>query len=438
MFPGAKKHRRIHHIHTTPSTLVFRFTLENGMLGEQHTHEAAAPPPPQEGGRTYGEGVKGMTLDVPCIRRDANTLCAYVEKLYGGDHPVELCKVTMHVSTTPSSSSSSSSQSKKKYVLHGLEAWRMITETIPTNASKGKYIAKIFKGTEAAAGFKREVVSMHELVSVYKGHVREYTTVGGVSDGRGHMVIGMEIEMTASSSPTTYVALSKRCDKSAEKLHFDDRSALRFARDALQSLSILHAGGMVHGDIKLDNLIYCADDDKYKLIDWELADTTSILAARYLKHRKPKNYASPLSWYTWGIDKYSSITIFMLYYFYKHAGWVLRGNSHSHIRDELWDVARSFKNFMLRPDISKLSRRTLLQRYAHTFDTFNLGIILMWITKSAHISPGVRTVLSGLATRMCQYDHDEFFPTTRDAIRWLDKQEGGRGKAASGARHAEK
>jgi serine/threonine protein kinase len=389
-----------------------------------------------EGGRLLGRGKHGSTYTV-ARQHDPETIVQLLEEMRvqgRADEIVMCCKKN-------SSSGRGPDNNKPTYKKH-LHSSKDVNELLAflKDAKKtGSFIGKRFIDNTAAErkeAFDDEARAMLEIADAFGSRVHHSTTLG-VPKYKGHNLYGLHIIPAQE-----YFIFSQRCGPPLDKYRFNDRSVRQFVLDILRGFSIVHGAGIVHGDVKLDNMIFCKNDRTFKIIDWGLAEHLAKLRARYMGHKKPKNYGSPMSWYVWGLWRRMSWATYLGYYLFK---WSPKVMECSEFRTFLMSAGRSFDDLMAtNGDGDKKgnsNRAKLLQRYACSFDLFNFGVILASLATctdnpherngSSSFKQSTRAALLNLATRLTHYGAPDFIDNADEALRCWAKVETSRKKAST-------
>ena len=97
-----------------------------------------------------------------------------------------------------------------------------------------------------------------------------------------------------------YYFISNRCQKTLDDITtLSDRSFQKLVADFLQSFAILHGKDYYHGDVKLQNMMYCPQKTNkisYKLIDWGRLRSVKDFDPGYF-YGGNKQCGSPLGFY---------------------------------------------------------------------------------------------------------------------------------------------
>lgn len=368
-----------------------------------------------DGGALLGRGKHGATFTVASgARGDPDTLHALLGRLRGEGR---LTSVELHY-VTPDYKETQRVSVSQEAALDALAAF------LGDPRRTGGYIAKRFidaTAEERRESFASEVAAVLDIASAFGADAHAATTLG-VPRYRGRNLLAIH-----ALPADEYFIFSERCGPPLDKFKFTDSNIDKFVDDILKGFAVVHGAGMIHGDVKLDNMIYCEREDRFKLIDWGLAEPVRKLRARYLGHRKPKNYGSPMSWYVWGLWRRVSWATYLGYYLFK---WSRKFVKCDQFRAFLLQAGRSFDEHMATPARSGQTRRAssrsaLLARHAQSFDLFNLGVIMAGLATCSgyRLHAATRGRLLSLATRMTHYGAENFVGSAVDARRaWREAQ----------------
>jgi hypothetical protein len=225
--------------------------------------------------------------------------------------------------------------------------------------------------------------------------------------------------------------LSRRCEAPLDRFVFTtDREADAFVAQLLASFADLHAGGLLHCDVKLDNMIWCARERRFKLIDWGASSSVAQLTVRYLRTlSRPRNFASPLAWVAWGAGRaFGTPAVYtgnlLLRYAAAAGGALLDGRFLRLVFSALLSCRaaadREFERGVQRGrwavDTDAAFRRHIMLRYARSLDLFGFGLAVAYVacvSPEGGLSDGVRARMLELARRLTHAGDDGAF--TQDA-----------------------
>lgn len=355
----------------------------------------------QRGGRKLGQGKKGATYTIQSDRRgDDETACRLITDLVESGAATSARLLHLHGPDDQ---------------LSGTEGLREFVAFLGSAKHTASFIGKRIVASSAETRreeFRLETEAIQRVARAFGDRLGRRSTLGAPAF-RGKQVYGLALEPCAE-----FFVFSSRCGPSLDRFRFDDASVRRFVADILAGFEIIHGAGLVHGDVKLDNMIFCKKEGSaagtFKLIDWGLAESAAQLKARYAGHRKPKNYSSPMSWYVWGMWRTLSWATYLGYYLWKAFGAV---KSSPAFRAFLLSAGRSFDDHLASAPTQ--SRGQLLRQFVWSFDLFNLGITFAMIATSdaARLSADTRAGLMELATRLTHYGRPDFLRDAASARR---------------------
>jgi hypothetical protein len=344
-----------------------------------------------EGGRLYGEGFKGETFDAAAspipkaprrrsgTRVDNATLVAALTRLRHRLHDGAVVLHGPHVR-------------RSTLVLPASPATLDRLAGLVARTGAG-LVAKRFKraGAVGRADFERELSLGARVATAYeavagRGASARWTTLGSSlcwpSQSRRFHFAGIEVRTDEGQGQAHLYVLSRRCAAAVSAVIFDDASLRRFLAETTESLRLLHAGGWVHGDVKLANMVECGGGSgaRFRLIDWELA----VSAAELRRGRfVTKNFASPMFWYCWGMPVALAAATSVAWCV-KNAPSCASGRralsaDGAEYHASIGAAVVAFQAHMAGPGVRDLSRAALMRRHWHTFDGFNVGVMALGV-----------------------------------------------------------
>lgn len=355
------------------------------------------------GGRVYGQGLYGRTMNAADIRGDPDTMHTMLAAMRTNDRARCFAWGADGRKWTPLSAA-------------------QFDALVALVASSDDSVAKLMHaGPTTRAAFKAEMRAMALVRNAFGSHLDRCTTLrslvipspAGRTRGRGQ-----DLDVSGLETPIGFFILSGRCDVPLDHFAFTQKNVAAFVRDILFGFSILHAGGVMHCDVKLDNMIYCASERRFKLIDWGASDKMDGVRRRYLSVNRPKNTSSPFAWFAWGLGS-SASTVYMSFHALKYAGDMLGCSEYRALILSAKDSFEVAYDRMLqeRSDEAAL-RRLVLDRYMKSFDLFSFGFILAHIAckyGSAFTSP-MRLRIMVLARRLTHYGDADFTQDAKEAL----------------------
>jgi len=310
------------------------------------------------------------------------------------------------------------------------------------------FVAKTFLGARnrtAEESFGLELEMRARVLEAYgsAAAAREFTTVtsglplGSKKSKRSkskpsHELVAIRVH--GGGPPDAFYLLSSKCDVPLDRKAFGSPGELlEMALDMLDSFAMLHAGGVLHADVKLDNMVFCSSGPgrRFKLIDWGGSLGVRELRARYMASGEPKNTASPMAWYAWGLGPRLTIKAFMLLHA-KMLGAAFVSSlelirfcassleSFTHAVERLESAAptagggrrarRAEASLSGLLPAQRAVRRAILERHTPSFDLYNLGLALakLAVTTPAGGDDATRQRVMRLARALTHYGDDDF------------------------------
>lgn len=231
-----------------------------------------------------------------------------------------------------------------------------------------------------------------------------------------------------------HFAFSTKCNTPMDKFKFSNDTQMdSFVTDILHAFSCIHKADVFHCDVKLDNMIYCSSDNRFKLIDWGKSATKDVLVRRYARMSAfPNNTASPMAWLAWGLS-YSASIVYTSYTMLKHmknmivCPRIISFVTHAYESYEkalhcIVHESTGDHSIMKVPSDFKLIemsfRRKIVRMYGNTFDLFDFGFILVSLSCafSKVLSTNMVNKMNTFARRLTSYGDDNFIRDADEAI----------------------
>lgn len=303
------------------------------------------------GGKLYGEGMKGFVEDAPCIKNDSKTFCAFLHDQVDAFNRIILYDKLLHTKVI----------SKQEDIVRVIE-----------EIKKAKNIvAKTFKDPSSKENFLNELKATERVARSLDS---KYHTLSHGFTFKGMKVFGMEIthkEHHASS----YHVFSEGCSVQILDINFTQAMFDKFVSDMKHNLDALHKVGLYHNDMKPDNMIYCSNSKRFKLIDWELSSSLPNNPPDYTKCGTTL-YNHPLKFYLGGLPAIIArhSTMYSLY-MGKHT-WVTKLKSFNHIQTFI----KSSFDFIIASE-THLSKRQLHKKFYPFYDGFALALSIIFLAE---------------------------------------------------------
>lgn len=298
------------------------------------------------------------------------------------------------------------------------------TKKAVMDALKGarRFVAKTFLGASnrtAEESFALEMAMRRRVIGAFGGtkHAKEYTTVASGMPVRGlGDLVSIRVDGGGRDGQDALYMISSKCQVSLDRYKFSNASEIvEMAGDILDAFARIHDGGLIHADVKLDNMVFCRDGPgrRFKLIDWGASMQADVLIRSYLDGCEPKNTASPMAWYAWGLGKHMTVNAFMLI----HARMYIRTfMSSMEFVQFCTDAMASFSTAARRIEREKGGderrvARSILKTHVRSFDLYSFGIALAHIActaSAARRSPRTRSLLLSVARALTHYNDIEF------------------------------
>ena len=301
----------------------------------------------------------------------------------------------------------------------GWAAWvlgRTGVERVALDAARARAIVAasrtatghVAKSMHERHAFEQEIHTYADVLGAYGvADAARYTTLRPLRIVGIGRVIGLE----CGRGGNRYV-LSARCETPLDRFTFARPADIdRFVPDVLSAFAKLHAGGMMHADVKLDNMIHCAEERRFKLIDWgaSMRAPDQVMRVYALNAAPPRNTASPMAWFAYGVGSRLARAVFAYQNGRMHPrGFLTSPDYQRLILGAHSSYRRALDGLLAEVGGSeKRARELIVERHWRSFDLYSLGIVLAGIAIGT-VGGGVRRRrLLALAVRLTHYDHPE-------------------------------
>jgi hypothetical protein len=347
----------------------------------------------QTAGAAYGQGVHGRTIDAGQTR-DTDSLHAAL---------TSAPRVPAWVAYYRGK--------KTPYARHPMSAAAM-TALVGVLAKTTGVVAKEMRVREA---FEVELRTNARVLRAYGRSAERFTTLRAFSLG----MVGLFVPATG-----LHYTLQARCDVPLDRLAFGRPNELdAMVRDLLASFARLHDAGMLHADVKLDNMMLCGRS--YKLVDWGAAIPAAELRRRYLSQvgSRPKNCLTPLAWFAYGLAPVS-LPIFLV----RHAMLFGLGTTSLAFQGLMASALASAQAEIERLEAEHAdtgaARDAAMRRHWRSFDLFNLGMAIAHLacSRSGGLKKAVHARLMRLARALTHYDPPYYCDDAAAALQWYSGQ----------------
>jgi hypothetical protein len=349
----------------------------------------------QQGGAALGQGVHGRTIESHEIPGDPDTLYDELRHRSPRSPPWQVW-----LSDSKSRKSKRSSSSRPLTDAEADEVVRAVRR------ARGTVAKRMTEPPE----FEYELATLGRIRGAYGSDADAFTTLGALRFKKRD-VAALHVPATGA-----YFIFSSRCDTPLDRYPFARGADVdRFVVEILESFAKLHAAGFIHGDVKLDNMIHCECEGRdrgkgdlraFRLIDWGAAtEARTELPKRYLRGDRPRNSASPLAWYAWGLGPILGPIAVVQHARHKGLGVMLR--SFEYVRftaGAIESARRRLAELSLGPGELD-GRRLVLREHWRSFDLYSFGVVLAVLahTTRGGAEPRMHERLMDLATALTHY-----------------------------------
>lgn len=301
------------------------------------------------GGKLYGEGAKGRVEDTRCIFRDTHTFCKQIDNELDA-----IERITLY--HAPSSKLAITKKNE-------------LVKVIGLLTKSPKTATKTYKGSDPHTAFHTELKANQQVLDALKA---VHHSIMPAFTWYQKPVYGLTIDYTQTSlKAATYHMFSEACASQILEFNFTQDTFNKFIKEIKEGLDALHAAGIHHNDVKPNNMIYCPQTNRFKLIDWELA--SSIPTKPYdIRSVGTSFFNHPLKFYAAGIPAFAARKL-MAYnrLIGKHA-WVKKLKALAIVQS----LATSSIDYILER-YSKLTKKQLHAKFAPHYDNFAFGVSIL-------------------------------------------------------------
>eukprot|EP00798_Chlamydomonas_sp_ICE-L_P032741 gene32741-biopygen13933 len=335
----------------------------------------------QTGGRELGRGVTARTIEISNPSDDTDT------------------DTFKHIIVS-ALADVKKTKSRRAWILYVLEKKNqgMTRVKLTTSGEKEQFCSNVCstkvsdkfvcKDLNRAAAFNEEIRTAELLFrNVSASGLAKATTFSSIPFKRFN-VVGIDLGgKDILSRDSGFYVFSLRCSMSAaSKGISSDANMDKFVRETLENFDVIHRAGIIHGDVKLENMIYCAKDDRYRLIDWGKTADHADMVARYVDNTRfgfVNNTSSPMAWFCSGMN-YAASLVFMTMIVTRHMERVamcppmraLVAHAYTSFNLAVRSILGGNPLFKLDKVTDKKLRLDILDRYAQSFDLYDIGLIL--------------------------------------------------------------
>lgn len=284
------------------------------------------------------------------------------------------------------------------------------------------FVAKTFLGASnrtASESFDLELAMRKRVVDAFGGSRRaaEFTTVasGMPVQGMGGELIGL----TLKGSTDSFYMVSSKCQVALDRYRFKSTAEIvEMARDILDSFSVIHKAGLIHADVKLDNMVLCRQGPgrRFKLIDWGASMQESALVRQYLSSGEPKNTLSPMAWYAWGLGRHMTSNAFVLIHTRMYLETIIKSLGFvKFCASAMSSFAAAVKRIEQQVGDEKEARRVIMATHVRSFDLYSFGILLAHLVFTSRVERRQGRRLLALARALTHYNAANFVGNDAEA-----------------------
>lgn len=178
-----------------------------------------------------------------------------------------------------------------------------------------------------------------------------------------------------------YYYLNNKCEKTLDKIEFNESSLNKMIDDVLKSIKILHENYYIHGDIKAQNIMLCGDT--YKLIDWGRLHSIKNFEKDY-KYGGSLQAGSPLGFYLMfrklsGHILSQKMSAKLALALFEGKIPFFKSKSPLFSYKEFEPVWGNIKEHFLSLFDNELKDEELFKEYKYTLDLYNFGLTLYYM-----------------------------------------------------------
>lgn len=392
---------------------------------------------PQRGGRAYGQGMNGRTIDAVGDPSDPDTLAALLsqQRQVWTVYPINARGRRL----APISSSDPAFRSSVEAALRSPSLLvkvfepkiRSVSDVFETELDALSKVISAF-GTVEEAGRRTTIVAPEVLLppaAAAGGGDKKSNRRGprGPPPKRRRLMLGLSV--SDGGGVVRYFGFTSKCDTSLDKYSFATASDVdAFVRDILETLQSLHASGILHGDIKLDNMVHCSGRG-FRLIDWGGSENFKIALSDTARISGWKS--SPLFMY---------VAMKGRFHFMSRAIHIILNSKTSVTRSAFRAhaytlVVEAYDSFLAA--VKRLGRKhgdrfddimkEIRSSFIPSIDLYNFGLTLLHVANEPGAAP-LRDACIQLARRLVLYNHKEFLgKDAHSALAWWNEATTARG-----------
>jgi len=229
--------------------------------------------------------------------------------------------------------------------------------------SKNDFVIKLFKDN-VKLNFKNECKGLKNIYNIFKDSYKKYSTLYFLKF-KNFKFIGFKI---ICENTELYAIINSMCTMNMYKFKFTRYDIFnKFIENTLSSLVKLQEHKYAHTDLKPDNIIYCSNDDRFKIIDWEMSKILSLSINIFSKYYANKIFNSPLAFVINGKSVTESIKSFENYNIEKKQKWFQS--------DQFQVIFKMYKKELYDLKDKYVIRNVIFEKYKYHLDLFAIATV---------------------------------------------------------------
>lgn len=310
------------------------------------------------GGKVYKQGSHRYIEDTTCIFKDNKTFCRYIDLNIN-----DITAITLY---------------HDKSTKFEITSFSEITNVVGKLGQAKGTVTSTYKGKGALSLFLTELTANNTVLDILPNSTLH--TITPVMTWKTKHIYGVSLTYTVESKkPTSYHIFSEVCSSNILDYVFTQQSFNKFAKEIKDALDTIHHLKFHHNNINPNNIVFCANSNKFKFIDWTLS---MILPNKpyHMKDVGTKFFTHPLKSYLAGVPKVIAIRLMNYSTFMGQYKWVKKLKA--------FHILQSFSSTSLEYILSrynKLSSKQLHQQFAPYYDNYALGLTLILLAEKNNI-----------------------------------------------------